>query len=153
MKSPNRYQVKIRYVLLALIMWLMVMVAPAAAELAPNVFLGVPLVDSINELQLESGGRASAENPQAPAASALMANLKEDAAQSQPVQEPNPVPEEDSVLINTFYTAGFYVTFLVVSTGYIIMYATAGTWGAVKCIFVDEDWNTCWHTYMNRVFH
>ena len=66
---------------------------------------------------------------------------------------PAPVPEEDSMLVDAAYTAGFFVTFIAVSTGYLLLYVPAGTWGAVKCVFAEEDWNTCWHAYMNRVFH
>lgn len=68
--------------------------------------------------------------------------------ESVPAQE-----EGDSLWVDVAYTVGFVVTYAVVAVGYSVLYALAGTWGAVKCTVAEEDWNTCWHGYMNRVFH
>lgn len=133
MMRPNRSMKKAGQAMVVLLLWLMLMGTAAGAELAPTVFLAHPLVQSTVDL-LNDKPTVHTGFPVNMAAS-------------------NPVPEEDSVLVDTAYTTGFFLTFAVVATGYLILYVPAATWGAVKCTMVEDDWNTCWHAYMNRVFH
>ncbi len=133
MMPLNRWMKKAGWALGVVLLWLMLMVTAAGAELAPTVFLAHPLVQSTVDL-LNDKPTVPMSFPETRVAS-------------------NPVPEEDSVLVDLAYTVGFFLTFAVVATGYLILYVPAATWGAVKCTVAEEDWSTCWHAYMNRVFH
>ncbi len=154
MMGPNRSLKKVGRALVAVLLWLMLMVTAAGAELAHTAFLASPLVHSTADfLQNKPPGTVLVGFPGTLVAANRVHAAVVNATLSFSDDEPVPVPEEDSVLVDTAYTVGFFLTFAVVATGYLVLYVPAGTWGAVKCTVAEEDWNSCWHAYMNRIFH
>ncbi len=152
MMGPNRSMKKVGRIVGVVLLWLMLMVTAAGAELAQTVFLASPLVHSTVNL-LQDKPTVHAGFPEAIAAAYLVYAVVVNATPSHSKDEPGPAPVEDSVLVDTGYTVGFFLTFVVVSTGYLLLYVPAATWGAVKCTVAEEDWSTCWNAYMNRIFH
>ena len=82
MMGPNRSMKKVGRAMVVLLLWLMLMVTAAGAELAPTVFLANPLVQSTADLlNNRPPGTVPVGFPATRVAS-------------------NPVPEVDSVLVD-----------------------------------------------------